>query len=56
MIFCCVIYMKRVSSEEECWAHNPKVGGSIPPPAKPFCKIFQEIELSIIFKLNLKFV
>jgi hypothetical protein len=28
--------MKRVSSEAECWAHNPKVGGSKPPPAKYF--------------------
>lgn len=28
------IYVKRVSSEAECWAHNPKVGGSKPLSAK----------------------
>ena len=28
--------MKRVSSEAECWAHNPKVEGSKPSPAKYF--------------------
>jgi hypothetical protein len=25
---------KRVGAEEACWAHNPKVGGSKPPPAR----------------------
>ncbi len=29
-------YVKRVSSEAECWAHNPKVGGSKPLSAKIF--------------------
>ena len=24
--------VKRDGAEVACWAHNPKVGGSIPPP------------------------
>jgi hypothetical protein len=35
---------QRVGAEEACWAHNPKVGGSKPPPANfffiPWMKLF----------------
>lgn len=27
------IFRKQGGAEEACWAHNPKVGGSKPPPA-----------------------
>lgn len=29
----CYIIVKQVSSEAECWTHNPKVTGSKPVPA-----------------------